>query len=241
MNVWQDILEDLKANKKVALLYVLQSEGSSPGRRGFKMKVNQAGEMRGSVGGGFMEHKLVELAKSKLGQKARPFIRQQIHRKDTERDQSGMICSGSQTVAFYFLSHADQGTIESIITCLQDGNTGMLNLSEHDISFNPGNTNQPKSLSFVKGGASWNYQEQLGLKPRLYIIGGGHVSLALSQTMRQLGFYVIIYDDRQELNTLEQNKHAHETRVIDYGKIAAHVEELPRHLCGDYDFRLPPR
>ena len=48
------------------LLYVLESKGSSPGRQGFFMTVNAKGEMAGSIGGGIMEHKFVELAREKL-------------------------------------------------------------------------------------------------------------------------------------------------------------------------------
>ena len=48
------------------LLYVLESKGSSPGRQGFFMAVNSNGEMEGSIGGGIMEHKFVEMAKEKL-------------------------------------------------------------------------------------------------------------------------------------------------------------------------------
>ncbi|MGI9544642.1 MAG: XdhC family protein [Cyclobacteriaceae bacterium] len=227
MKVWQGIQEDLRANKKVALLYVLQSEGSSPGRRGFKMKVNQAGEMEGSIGGGFMEHKLVELARSKLGKGTQPFIKHQVHRKNADRDQSGMICSGKQTVAFYFLSPSDHGTIESIVSCQRDASKGILVLSSQGISFNPIATNQFGRSSFTFDETSWDYREQLGATPRLYIIGGGHVGLALSQTMSKLGFQIIVFDDRQGLNTLEQNIYAYETCVIDYKEIAYKIKALP--------------
>ena len=48
------------------LLSVLESSGSSPGRQGFFMAVNAKGDMAGSIGGGMMEHKFVEMAKEKL-------------------------------------------------------------------------------------------------------------------------------------------------------------------------------
>ena len=66
INTW--MLADKSLNEKVAvmLLYVLESSGSSPGRQGFFMAVNEKGVMEGSVGGGIMEHKFVELAKERL-------------------------------------------------------------------------------------------------------------------------------------------------------------------------------
>ncbi len=75
------------------LLYVLQSEGSSPGRQGFFMAVTATGATAGSVGGGIMEHKFVEMAKTILQQDTRELtIRKQVHNKNAVREQSGMIC-----------------------------------------------------------------------------------------------------------------------------------------------------
>ena len=66
LQIWYFINESLKQRGSVMLLYVLESKGSSPGRQGFLMAVNAAGEMKGSIGGGIMEHKLVELGKEQL-------------------------------------------------------------------------------------------------------------------------------------------------------------------------------
>ena len=69
MNVWIFIHEKLSAALDVMLLYVLESEGSSPGRQGFKMAVAADGTFCGTIGGGIMEHKLVEKAKSHVAAK----------------------------------------------------------------------------------------------------------------------------------------------------------------------------
>src|SRR5262245_16085885 len=119
MHVWSKIEELLKANRPCALLYVIRSEGSSPGRQGFAMVVDEK-EISGSIGGGFMEHKLVELARSRLKSKSTPFLKRQVHRKDVGEDQSGMICSGEQTVAFYFLQPSDKSWVQRVNECLQD-------------------------------------------------------------------------------------------------------------------------
>ena len=64
--VWKLISDSLSQGASVMLLYVLQSSGSSPGRQGFAMAVNQSGQMAGSIGGGIMEHKFIEMAKEIL-------------------------------------------------------------------------------------------------------------------------------------------------------------------------------
>ena len=66
LELWQFIGKRLKNDEKVLLLVVVESTGSSPGRQGFKMGVGTEGSLCGSIGGGIMEIKLVELAKSYL-------------------------------------------------------------------------------------------------------------------------------------------------------------------------------
>ena len=99
--VWQLIHKSLVQNIPVMLLYVLQSKGSSPGRQGFFMAVNKQGEMEGSIGGGIMEHKFVEMAKERLQdsneKEKETVIKKQFHDKSATKNQSGMICSGEQT------------------------------------------------------------------------------------------------------------------------------------------------
>src|SRR4051812_2385238 len=92
--LWKFIAGRLQTSVPVMLLCVVESFGSSPGRRGFKMAVT-ADDMIGSIGGGIMEHKFVELAKEKL--KSPSFdtiLKRQQHNKNAVKDQSGMICSG---------------------------------------------------------------------------------------------------------------------------------------------------
>ena len=64
--IWQLINKSLQQQVPVLLLYVLQSDGSSPGRAGFFMAVTATGEIAGSIGGGIMEHKFIEMAKERL-------------------------------------------------------------------------------------------------------------------------------------------------------------------------------
>ena len=102
LSTWQLIEKCLQQKEEVMLLYVLESKGSSPGRQGFFMAVNSSGEISGSLGGGIMEHKFVERAKSKLKRSAVEIsIHHQVHDKQAGTNQSGMICSGEQTIFFH--------------------------------------------------------------------------------------------------------------------------------------------
>ena len=94
MQFWNKIGQLIKDGQQAMLLCVLANEGSSPGKQGFKMAVFDSSIMLGSIGGGMMEQKLIELAKIHLqsNDTFSPFLKRQIHNKDIEKDQSGMIC-----------------------------------------------------------------------------------------------------------------------------------------------------
>ena len=81
LKLWQFIKEQLEQKQPVVLLCVMESKGSSPGRQGFKMAVTEK-DMCGSVGGGIMEHKFVELAREMLKRhELDTLLKQQIHSK----------------------------------------------------------------------------------------------------------------------------------------------------------------
>ncbi|UEG49814.1 XdhC family protein [Ferruginibacter lapsinanis] len=224
LQTWLFIQQSLQQNIEVMLLYVLESKGSSPGRQGFMMAVNAVGEMSGSMGGGIMEHKFVEMAKERLKLEGvsheEATIKKQVHSKSAKRDQSGMICSGEQTIFLYTIQQKDIRYIDNLISSLQQNKNGTFELSQDGISFS---TAIPAQNFYFKLQNEFDflYQEKTGYKNHLHIIGAGHCSLALSQIMSTMDFYIHLYDDRQELNTFEQNDFVHaKTIVEDYTKLS---------------------
>lgn len=212
--IWKLIIDSLQKNIPVMLLYVLESFGSSPGRQGFFMAVNADGYMEGSVGGGIMEHKFVEMAKTRLQDDAAEVtVHKQIHDKAASKNQSGMICSGEQTIALYKLQQKDRIHIQNIISSLQKNKSGTLKLSPGGILFEE--KTPTKNFDFnLKDESNWTYIEKTGYKNYLYIIGGGHCALALSKIMSMMDFYITVFDERKELNTIEKNDYAHEKKII---------------------------
>jgi xanthine dehydrogenase accessory factor len=82
---------------------------------------------------------------------------------------------------------------------------------------------------FVVTNSEFRYTEHLGFANDLYIIGGGHCALALSEIMSKMDFHISLFDDRPELNTIEKNRFAHEITIIDgYDRIGDHVSEGDR-------------
>ena len=219
MNTWLFARDKLRAQVPVILLWVLESEGSSPGRRGFKMAVAADGSFQGTIGGGMMEHKLVEKARALLAAgQATVFLQSQYHDKARVRDQSGMICSGSQLLAFVPLQPAQEGLLNQLLLAFSRQRDGLIGLDPQGLRLDPDTTNGQTGLEFTDE-EHWRYTETLDQRPVIHIIGAGHVGLALSQQMSLLGFYIRLYDNRPGLNTFLDNPFAHEKIVCDYETI----------------------
>ncbi|MBA6156520.1 XdhC family protein [Tenacibaculum sp. S7007] len=224
MIFWQHILDKLQDSQKVYVLTVIENFGSSPGRKGFKMLVAQDGFIFGSVGGGVMEFSLVEEAQQLLQEENQPtYIKKQIH-KGNIKEGSGMICSGEQTVAFHCLDSNHISVIENILSCIQNGEKGTLSLTPNSFYFSHKIIDSQFEYT-INSTKDWFFEEHIGIKETLYIIGGGHVGVAVSELFVKLGFYVVVFDNRENLNTLEGNNFAHQKQVIDYNSISNYITE----------------
>jgi xanthine dehydrogenase accessory factor len=209
LDFFKKVQQILQEEKRLILLVVIANEGSSPGRKGFKMIVSRQ-QMYGTIGGGIMEHKLVEYAE-KLLQKPRfePFIKHQIHDKSAPKDQSGMICSGQQTIAFYDIDSSYFSLTEEILS----DEVITLYYSNHGIEIDA-----PKNYK-------WLYSESNSFAQKAYIIGGGHVGLALSEVLSKLNFEIHLLDHRENLNTMTANHFVQSKEVVEFESIENHIPE----------------
>ncbi len=239
LELWQFIASRLKNSEPVMLLVVAESSGSSPGRAGYKMAVAVDGKLSGSIGGGVMEVRLVEQAKVK-SRKAKgknksaisnlkSEISQQVHQKNSSH-ASGMICSGKQTVIFRLLTPDDAETVATIVNSLHRRTETFLTITPTHLGVEPpkgGTQNDDFEFEKLTDG-EYTYSERLGPKNELFIIGGGHCALALSELMSKMDFRITIFDDRRELNTLDKNRFADQIEIVkSYEKIADHILSAP--------------
>ncbi|EAY25508.1 XdhC family protein [Microscilla marina] len=227
MNIWQFINTQLEQYTPVMLLYVVESKGSSPGRQGFSIAVTQKA-LQGSIGGGIMEHKLVEWARDLL--QKQPYevqLKRQVHRKSEQKDQSGMICSGEQTIAFIPLVSKDLPVVQQVLNAA----SGLLKLSPQGLGFQTKAPALPRYQYFEATHQEWSFAEQIGVQNNVYIVGGGHVGLAFSQVMANLDFRIHIYDNRPGLNTMEANHYAHYKRVLPYDQLGEAIPAGANHYA----------
>lgn len=223
-HTWNFVRNSMEQGIAVMLLYVMEYKGSSPGRNGFFMVVDANGNMHGSVGGGIMEHKFVEMARDRLkDDEELSLLRRQVHDKQSGQDQSGMICSGEQTIFLHKIGPHELEHIQRMLNSISQYQNGTLQLTPQGISFfdeSPATDfyfNKDQEGGFV-------YKERTGYKNKLYIIGGGHCALAFSKLMAEMDFLVHVFDEREGLNTMLQNNYAYKKEVIgSYDQLDAFV------------------
>jgi len=222
MKIWTKIQAYLGQKQKVVLLIVIENMGSSPGRQGFKMLVTERGKRFGSIGGGATEHILTKRAEEMLDNDiTKPELHEQVHRTDEAMHKSGMICSGENKVLLYPLNYeTHHDNINEIVghAIIKEEITVKFSTTEF----------RSKNGASIKGQYEFKdgiYKEVVGYKHIVCIVGGGHVGLALSKQMKILDFYVKIYDNRPELDTMLANKDANEKHIVKYEEIDQYIPE----------------
>ena len=208
LDFYKKLQQILQSEKRLVLMVVIANEGSSPGRKGFKMLVTKS-QMYGTIGGGIMEHKLVEFAESLLDKPTFvPFIKHQIHDKSAPKDQSGMICSGQQTIAFYDIMADFLPLVNQILT-------------EKDFVITYSNL----GINIPDENTEWSFTETNSLVQKVYIIGGGHIGLALSEVLSRMDFEIHILDHRENLNTMVANNFVTTKQTVEFEEIEKYIPE----------------
>ena len=220
LEIWQFAARKLDRNESVMLLVVAESSGSSPGRQGFKMIVAED-DLIGSIGGGIMEVSLVQQARNALTENRRKseaektgFVKMQIHRKNSP-NSSGMICSGKQTVIFFILTQKHFKLVRHIPRYSKNHHSRYLRITEKELSFSATFKDHFAYRFEQQSESEFVYEEALRCKNKLYIVGGGHCALALSELMSRMDFHITLFDDRAALNTLAKNEFVHEKKIIE--------------------------
>ncbi len=221
---WETAAASAAAQHDVCLIVMVDAAGDGPNRPGAKMLVASSGRRHGTVGGGAAERALVHAAESALAAADRPGARviTMHHDGASGPNASGMICSGTQTFVLLCLAEDDLTVLRTISESVARGQSGCLEITPEGLAFAAGGT-----CGRRWDGASdhWRYREPLGERITVTLIGGGHVSLALTRLLAGLDFRTVVLDNRPGLDTMESNTLADERRIVDYKQIRDHVPQ----------------
>ncbi len=226
IKLWKYISDKILSDKKIVLLIVAHASSASPGRTGFKMAIADDGTSIGTIGGGIMEFDIVsEINNLFLTNKTLNIVRRLHHSKLAKGDKSGLICGGVQTILFKSLSKKNIETVDSIVESLDDRTNGLLTITESSFLFMPNRKSAVEISLETKSNTNWKFEENIGIPNTVYIIGGGHVGLAVSRIMSTLDFYVIVLDHRKDVQTMAENTFVNKKIITSYDKINEHIIE----------------
>jgi len=195
--IWNFIAEKLQANQSVMLQIVTSHHGSSPGKTSFKMAHCLNGDTVGSVGGGIMEHHLMQqgLKILELGVKKHS-IKIMEHRSDVINPNavpSGLICAGTQTVQLIPLYPERAREFHEVCSALHAGKETTLICRDNSLSFQPSSEVSNQSSGYV---------ERLNRTNEIFIFGDGHIGNALALVLRQLKYEYYQFPSPRDGKTL---------------------------------------
>ncbi|MBK8552846.1 MAG: XdhC family protein [Ignavibacteria bacterium] len=209
IHLWNFIHTHITNNHSILLITVIENTKGSPGKQGFKMAVSSNGDSVGSIGGGVMEYNAAKECNHLLENKIYiNRIETLHHNKNTSVKSSGLICSGSQTNFTTVLSKKDTDTVLNILNAMTNLKPGKIIFNQKGIIFKSSAKKLPDFNYVFKNERDWKFEQATGKEKIVYLIGGGHVGLALSKVLSLLDFYVIVYDNRDDLRTFKENNYA---------------------------------
>jgi xanthine dehydrogenase accessory factor len=224
--IWQWLNSALQQHKSVALFAVVDSKGGSPGKAGNMLAITADKTCFGTIIGGKTEYDLCEYAIKylKKNQYSTQLFIKQHHRASTEHS-SGQICGGEQTLALVILKPSDLSLLQKVQQAEANSQPIILQIRPCGLTLAPYTANAVSSSFIFHQQTDWFYQSVIGCQKTAYIIGGGHVSLALTQLLALLDFKVIVIDQRTAVKTMEDNELATKKLVMPYSEIATEIME----------------
>ncbi len=242
VSFFKNIADFLRSGENLVLATILQRSGSAPRAVGSRMAVRSDGSILGTIGGGFLEARVVELAGEVF--KSRSCLVRDFTLTAEDASHMGMICGGQVQVLIHFVDaseddesqlYAELGRIQErhgrgwLITRLpQRGGTGERpenGLLGRD-GAHTGNLNPVlgrEAVAQFKGrqpDVVWRGEQGFLVEPlstggSVVIFGAGHVSLELAALTGRVGFRTVVVDDREEFANRCRFPSAEEIRVIE--------------------------
>ncbi|MHC4174275.1 MAG: XdhC family protein [Planctomycetota bacterium] len=223
LEIYKKAAEVLKKDENIALITVISTTGSTPGKVGYKMLVwGKKPETMGTVGGGLTEAKMINIAKNILPKtESRVFT----FDKDGSFDEEKGICGGSiellietfdkKSLPLFkelsaVIENEGKGVLLSIISPKKSPEKIFLKSADQvdiasDVSFSP------EIIEFIKTVVDKEQPEKKTLKnatpvfieavweqPMVFIFGAGHLSYYISRYAKAVNFRVTVCDERVE-------------------------------------------
>jgi xanthine dehydrogenase accessory factor len=257
--LFRAILDKAKAGRDTVLVTVAAETGSSPRSAGAHLLAGAEGRVLGTIGGGALEYRALELAGEFLALGRSGWKSYRLRPNDEE--DLGMLCGGDVELWFQFIPGGDAGAIGlagELLRCLErdedawlfadlsgPGNwalyragvlSGAIDLDDGQIKALAGNR-----AVLIRAGGRRLYGEPVNSAGKVLIFGGGHVAQALAPLLDGVGFRCVVFDNREEFVRPELFPRDCGLIAGDYGDVFSSVKAGPRDyvLIMTHAFDLP--
>lgn len=219
----------LNDREDLVLVTVIASSGATPRGAGARMLINKHGRICGTIGGGAVEYRSEQIAKTVLENKSSYGHDFTLTKDDVQN--LGMICGGACNVFFHYIPAGDMATLALadeaearfakgddlwLISDITKG--GALFLTDKsNAELSDHLTRHPHRL--LENGRDL-YIEQINCSGRVYVFGGGHVAQELVPVLAHVGFRCVVMDDREEFTKPELFPAAEEIILGDFRRIS---------------------
>ncbi len=238
----KQILSLLKGNTTIALVTIIDKNGSAPRLPGSKMVVEKDGTLHGTIGGGMLEFTAQTKARE-VARGAAPVMTEFDMRANGAGEDADMICGGIQIVlierltpdlvpmfarALACYSKGSRGTWIIDITDPQHPNRDFIDLTKNlpardDIDFAA--IIRSRTTQIIRTGKKALVIDPLPKSGTVVLFGGGHISLHVADLAASIDFDVIVCDDRKEFADKQRFPMAAATLTIDVANAFADIEQ----------------
>jgi xanthine dehydrogenase accessory factor len=228
--ILDETLKLLDAQRPFALLKLVADRGSTPRAAGAEMLVREDGSIAGSIGGGLLEHTMMQAAAAALAERRSRRVTTDLSGSDL-RSPEKMVCGGSAEVLITFVPERDPELL-SVCTALReardagrrawyvtvpagDGAVVVHCGLDEDGSFAGSAVCDAATLrgliaatamhgtATLPDGRSAVF-ERVDPPALAVVCGAGHVGAEVAPVLARLGFRVVVVDDREDFASPER-------------------------------------
>ena len=251
-NIYIKAYELLSSGQKIILAKTIRRSGSTPRDVGSMCIITQDGNLFGTVGGGALEYQVQKRAMELLKQEKSFIYRFRLTNEDLAGN--GMICGGNVDLYLEPLFPENTETvtlfkaikqqindnrscvlvtrIEDDISAMDTGARMVLKENGTTLGTIPGlepekiniAANVPYDLISFDGRKESLFVERIVLDPKIFLFGGGHVSMFVAQLAKTVGFAVTLIDDRPEFANKKRFPMAEKILITDFSRAFEQLE-----------------
>lgn len=218
-NTVDKIFQWLESGDDVGIICTLAISGSVPGKVGTMMAVTKDDTV-GTIGGGALEAAAItEIRNMKIPTTVKKY--------DLEQD-AGMICGGSSTLLMHTLNESDKRVFMSVHSLSALSKPCSLAILADRERFVMSCIGESCGACCEIDGENITVCIPIVPVGKVYIFGGGHISLALTKILDIMETPYVTIEDRVQYNTADRFPNSSQRIVCDYSR-------LPISLCaGDF-------